>query len=332
MNTLQKLLLLSATLLSLAFSFNAAAASLCTSPHGLYIYLPSEIKLNAAALDGDVLWAGNVGVNMSLTGQCQANMSVVMSLEGIGAQVRPNVYATGVAGIGYRIRTRISNPKCLTGAWPLYCDGIYGPYPPAHTLDFELVKTGPIGEGRLNNMIIGYWRPFGMVSETMAKLTLQGSAILKPQVPPTCSFASTGPVRASLGNVSAMSFKGVGSSSAARPFSIDLTCKGGDGSTSIDAHVTLTDATNTGNRSKVLTLSADSQAKGVGIEVLSGSAVLGYGPDSNAAGNVNQWKAGTVSPGAVSFSIPLTTRYVQTESVVTAGTANGRATFTMSYQ
>lgn len=332
MNTLQKLFLLSATLLSLAFSSNAAAALPCTSPHSLYIYPPSEIKLNAAALDGDVLWAGTLGVSMILNGQCQTNMSVQMNLDGIGSQVRPNVYATGIAGIGYRIRTHISDPTCLTGVWPLRCTGIYGPFVPAHTLDFELIKTGPIGGGRLSNMIIGYWRPYGVASGTMATLTLSGSIALKPKEPPTCSFSSTGPIQASLGNVSAMSFKGVGSTSAARPFSIDLTCKGGDGETSIDAHVTLTDATNTGNQSKVLTLSPGSQAKGVGIEVLSGTTVLGYGPDSNAASNVNQWKAGTVSPGTTSFSIPLTARYVQTDPVVTAGTANGRATFTMSYQ
>jgi len=101
---------------------------------------------------------------------------------------------------------------------------------------------------------------------------------------------------------------------------------------SAEAHVTLTDATNTGNRSNVLTLSPDSQAKGVGIEVLKGDTVLAYGPDSNATGNLNQWHAGTISTGMSTFSIPLTARYVQTDPVVTPGSANGRATFTMSYQ
>ena len=332
MNTLQKLFLLSVTLLSLAFLPNAAVAQPCTSPHSLYIYPPSEIKLNGAALDGDVLWAGTLGVSMILNGQCKADMSVQMNLDGIGSQVRPNVYATGIAGVGYRITTHISDPACLTGVWPLRCAGIYGPNPPIHSLDFELIKTGPIGGGRLSNMIVGYWRPYGVASGTMAVLNLYGGITLTPQTPPTCSFASGGPVQASLGSVSAMSFKGVGSTSVARPFSIDLTCKGGDGKTSIDAYVTLTDATKPGNRSQVLALSPDSQAKGVGIEVLSGTTVLGYGPDSNAAGNFNQWKAGTVSPGATSYSLPLTTRYVQTDPVVTVGTANGRATFTMSYR
>ncbi|MGS1008960.1 fimbrial protein [Achromobacter anxifer] len=331
MNTLQKLFLLCATLLSLAFSPNAAAASLCTSPHTMYIYPPAEIKFNAAALDGDVLWAGKLGVSMVLNGQCPSGMDVQMHLMGVGSQVRPNVYASGIAGVGYRITTNISQPACLGGVWPLYCKSVYGPHVPVHTLDFELVKTGPIGGGRFITMV-GYWRPYGQATGTMATLEQVGGVTLKPQQPPTCSFASTGPIQASLGNVSAKSFKGVGSTSAARPFSIDLTCQRGDGVTSIDAHVTLTDATDAGNYSKVLTLSPDSQAKGVKIEVLSGTTVLGYGPDSNAAGNLNQWKAGTVSAGATSYSIPLTTRYVQTDSVVTPGTANGRATFTMSYQ
>lgn len=82
----------------------------------------------------------------------------------------------------------------------------------------------------------------------------------------------------------------------------------------------------------MLTLSPGSGATGVGVEILSGTTVLGYGADSNVLGNPGQWKAGTVSPGASVFSIPLTARYVQTDDVVTVGTANARATFTMSYQ
>jgi len=332
MNTLQKLFLLGAALLASAFSSNAAAAVICTRPHILYMTIPSEIQVNANAADGDVLWAGSPAVTMGTIGACPSNLSIEMFLRGNGTLVKPNVYAYGGTGVGFRIRTRDSHLPCLTGYWPLRCQGTYGPLVPDHKLDFELIKLGPIRAGTLSaESLIGIWDAAGS-DVAYAFLRLGGSVSIKPVVPPTCSFASKGPVQAPLGNVSATSFKGVGSTSAARPFSIDLTCKGGDGKTSIDAYVTLTDATDTGNRSNVLTLSSDSQAKGVGIEVLSGTTVLGYGPDSNAAGNANQWKAGTVSAGTSSYSIPLTTRYVQTEAVVTPGSANGRATFTMSYQ
>ncbi len=255
-----------------------------------------------------------------------------MRLVGIGSEVLPGVYPTGVGGVGYRITTQVSNHACLSGVWPLTCEGDFEPFPAAQTATIELVKTGTIRAGTLNNFNIGKWILNNETIKPIAMFTVYASTTLKPQEPPTCSFASTGPIQASLGNVSAQSFKGVGSTSPERPFSIDLTCKPGDGKSSIDAYVTLTDATNTGNYSNVLTLSPDSQATGVGIEVLSGTTVLGYGPDSKAAGNINQWLAGTVSAGSTSYSIPLKARYVQTGPVVTVGSANARATFTMSYQ
>ena len=56
------------------------------------------------------------------------------------------------------------------------------------------------------------------------------------------------------------------------------------------------------------------------------------GPDSSAPENLNQWKAGAVSVGTSAFEIPLSAQYIQTTDTVTEGTANARATFTMSYQ
>ncbi|WP_175207547.1 fimbrial protein [Achromobacter anxifer] len=331
MNILQKLLLLSATLLSLTFWANTAVAVTCKNPHWLSVTLPSDIKLNITVADGDVLWSRTLDVRYNPVA-CQLPIRGTLRLVGIGSEVLPGVYPTGVGGVGYRITTQVSNPACLSGVWPLSCEGTFNPFPAVQTATIELVKTGTIRAGTLDVLLIGKWIINNETITPVATFALYGTTNLKPQEPPTCSFASTGPIQAPLGNVSAQSFKGVGSTSAERPFSIDLTCKPGDGKASIDAYVTLTDATNTGNYSNVLTLSPDSQATGVGIEVLSGTTVLGYGPDSKAAGNINQWLAGTVSAGATSYSIPLKARYVQTEPVVTVGTANARATFTMSYQ
>jgi len=111
-----------------------------------------------------------------------------------------------------------------------------------------------------------------------------------------------------------------------------LQCSGGDPNTSTNAYVTLTDATNPTNTSQVLSLTPTSQASGVGVQILNGTTVLGYGPDSAAPGNTNQWYAGNIAVGTSRFTIPLSARYVQTGATVTPGTANAQATFTMSYQ
>jgi type 1 fimbria pilin len=95
-------------------------------------------------------------------------------------------------------------------------------------------------------------------------------------------------------------------------------------------YTTLTDQTNPANQSNTLSLSASSTASGIGIQVLNGNTVISYGPDSSVVGNPNQWLAGSTGNGT--FNIPLTARYAQTAPTVKPGTANGIATFTMSYQ
>ncbi|WP_368086691.1 fimbrial protein [Pseudomonas aeruginosa] len=71
---------------------------------------------------------------------------------------------------------------------------------------------------------------------------------------------------------------------------------------------------------------------GVGIQILKDNVPLGYGPDSNEPGTINQWSAGTVKQGQVSHVIPLQARYIQTAERITSGSVKASATFTLSYQ
>ena len=68
------------------------------------------------------------------------------------------------------------------------------------------------------------------------------------------------------------------------------------------------------------------------MQIRKDDQILGFGPDSNAGGNRNQWFAGSVAYGQERLDIPLTARYVKTEENVTIGSANAAATFTISYQ
>nr|WP_269114612.1 fimbrial protein [Burkholderia stagnalis] len=146
---------------------------------------------------------------------------------------------------------------------------------------------------------------------------------------PTCRV-TTPAITVPLGNMPASTFTGVGSVSPSKPFNIVLQCSGGETGVATNVHTTLTDHNDPGNVSDTLSLASDATATGLGIQVLNGSTVIKYGPDSSATGNTNQWKAGEAGNGT--FTIPLTARYIQTAPKVTAGMANGLATFTMSYQ
>ncbi|WP_196493197.1 fimbrial protein [Burkholderia stagnalis] len=188
-------------------------------------------------------------------------------------------------------------------------------------------KTGPITSGGVISGRVGsMWVKEGYID--VVEWWLDGNIVIDPQVP-TCRV-STPAITVPLGNVRASTFTGVGTPSPSKPFNIELECSGIEAEKTLDVYTTLTDHTNPGNVSDTLTLAKDSTATGVGIQVLNGNTVVKYGPDSSAIGNKNQWKAGAAGNGT--FTIPLTARYVQTAPKVTPGTANGLATFTMSYK
>jgi len=332
MNTFRKLLLLGATLLALVFSSNAAASTSCYRTWHMGLVLPAELELDPNAADGEVLWSSTFIPPVLKTGQCTTSGESTLSFRGGQLSGQPvGVYSSGIPGVGARFKTKYRN--CPQGYWPVVCTSAFEREPGAIEFYVELVKIGPIRPTAISccgSELAVLAPPFPEAAYVSFAYAGRVSVIMKRQ--PTCSFPSNSSIQASLGTVSVGSFRGVGSTSPERPFKIDLSCKGGDGVTPMDAYVTLTDATDPGNRSTVLTLSPDSGAQGLGVEVLSGTRVLGYGADSSELGNPGQWKAGPVSPGTSIFSIPLAARYVQTESVVTPGSGNARATFTMSYQ
>lgn len=80
------------------------------------------------------------------------------------------------------------------------------------------------------------------------------------------------------------------------------------------------------------TASQASNATGVAIQITRLDTPLKFGQNSAAAGNTNQWFAGSAVFGQGKLDIPLKARYLKTAAQVTPGKANGAATFTMSYQ
>ncbi|WP_230684584.1 fimbrial protein [Burkholderia cepacia] len=241
-----------------------------------------------------------------------------------------DIYATGVPGVGMIYRMVHMGGGALN-YWPT--DLSVRTNKEMTVFDkvgwfFNFIKTGPITAGGvLTGGEIGAWYG-GSDGQQLASFRVSGGITILPQVP-TCRV-TTPSITVPLGNIPASTFAGVGTPSPSKPFNIVLECSGGNAGTYTNVYTTLTDHTNPGNVSDTLTLARDSIATGVGIQVLNGTTVIKYGPDSSATGNTNQWKAGTSGNGT--FTIPLTARYVQTAPKITPGTANGLATFTMSYQ
>jgi len=242
------------------------------------------------------------------------------------------VHQTNIPGIGiyidsYNMPTNVGNTAGKTAGIPVdwnQTNSITNGGFIVYIVQYGPVLTsGTIPGGPLSQVLFG----------SQVAATLNGGPItIIGADSPTCSV-STPSVAVQLGAVSQSVFRGVGSTSPpSAPFNISLNCAGGDGSTTTQVSVTLTDATDPANRSDILSLSSTGSgaATGIGVQVKHGTNVVSYGPDSAAAGNQNQWVAGSTNNGT--FNIPLTASYIQTAATVTPGTANAIATFTMSYQ
>ena len=324
-------ILLAAVLATTALPSSAWAAITWKSSTGepaLYSFGGlSTVHVDPDVPDGTVLatHAGWGTLNRPVTINCQ-NMPPEGTLSIFevtsGADVGQNIHTTGIAGIGLRIGYGTGQFYPLTY---LYGRDIWPPN--LSYLSLEIIKIGDItGSGTLQGEVLKASVPAADGFKWWS-VRLRSAVTITPQKP-TCKVA-TPAVDAFLGNVQVSAFDGVGSSSPARPFSIDLMCGGGHAAGLLQVAATITDAGNPLNRSDRMALSAASSAKGVAIQVLKDDQVLKFGPDSSAVGAINQWSAGHAGNGL--FRIPLTARYLQTAAVIEPGTANGRATFTLSY-
>jgi major type 1 subunit fimbrin (pilin) len=149
-------------------------------------------------------------------------------------------------------------------------------------------------------------------------------------VPSTCTVNSKS-VQVNLGQASLGRAGGfgsaVGSTSAAKDFSVDLTCDtAATGTYGVFMQLAGTTAAGLAD-SGVLQLGAGSSATGLGIQVLRGSAQAQTPVQFNKA-----WQIGSFPMTSARLLVPFSARYYQTAPNVTPGTANGTATFTITYQ
>lgn len=148
----------------------------------------------------------------------------------------------------------------------------------------------------------------------------------------TCSVSNKN-ILVNLGNVPRSQLTNIGDTSPEQGFNITINC---DTEYNFPAgiYVTFTDDSNngSGNNSNVLPLDAQSTAKGVGVQILYKDQPVSYGPDSSMAGNEHQIlleKLNTLPVSSHTYNFKA--RYIST-GPVSGGSANSRATFTMSYQ
>lgn len=232
-------------------------------------------------------------------------------------------FRTSIAGVGIRIKGGINSSSWWPQSW--YDNRTNYFLAKAEDFVVELVKTGPITAGGYISGLVGESR-FVDLNHTFRKIYIEGSGIVVEPRVPTCKL-NTPLVPVSLDSISASDLMDNGKGPW-KDFSLSLACSGGDIGTTTRMFVVFSDSQNPENRSTTLSLSKNSVAKNVGIEIQrENDQLVSFGPES---GEANQWMVGEF--GNEPVNIKLKARYTSTSLEPTPGSANADATFVISYK
>jgi type 1 fimbria pilin len=318
-------------LLGLLMAMPAMAS--CTGVRaGGNVTLPSNLTLPRNPAVGQIVWDSNWVPVPSIITTCTS--SADMRVDGYTRALNPvggssDIYDSGIPGIGIKSATFFGGPapanidSGIMMRWPQGSVNTgAGSFDSQGFVRVQLIVTGPVSSGTTNlvNALGGstYNGSTGGMSIQLAngkasKVTATACTIQNPSLDVTVP------------EVRARDFNAVGSTAGGASFSLSLSCPAG-----MSVGMTLTDVTDPGNRTTNLTLSSDSSAKGLAYQIMQGSHVVAFGPDSGDPGTENQFSVNSsTSPGVL--TIPFTVQYVKTGDIA-PGTVNGKATFTMSYQ
>ncbi|HEF5869492.1 TPA: type 1 fimbrial protein [Burkholderia cenocepacia] len=332
MKALLKLIFISAGFA--ANDVSAACKSLTSNGLNYYVamvsgFSPPEFDPDSVPVGGVIYEATGAPIfNNKASSRATVSCSpgVYTYVAGAGVSDSSGIYPTAIPNIGIRI---LAGPNRT--AAPFKGDYVVNTsWDENYPITVQLIKTGDITAGGVLNGAYAAYRAGSVNGDLLVEYRFTSPVVVQPRVP-TCKVA-TPEVTVPMGAVATVQFKGVGTTTVSRMFDIVLNCSGGNLGTSTNAYVTLTDATVPTNTSTVLSLRKGSTASGVGMQIRRSGTLVGFGPDSAAVGNINQWHAGTITQGQSALTIPLSVSYVQTGATVTPGSANARATFTLSYQ
>ncbi|MCA1324715.1 fimbrial protein [Herbaspirillum sp. alder98] len=238
-------------------------------------------------------------------------------------------------GVAYRLLKRGGDGVILTDSNIFHApsEGIYWGFAThiarENFSQLVLVKTGhPIRAGTVFSAgekflvkvtaFSGDRRPF-----TIATLRSSNRTTILAQ---TCQISVPSAVR--LGEHRLSTFNRVGSTSRATSFDMSVFCEG----VASKVYMTMSDPVSVGNTSDQLSLTNDSTAAGIKVQILRDGQPVGLGPDSTSPGTINQFKLFDASESYPTHVQRFEARYIQSEQDVTAGTAHSRVTIAMSYQ
>jgi type 1 fimbria pilin len=239
------------------------------------------------------------------------------NIEGIGYAIG-HVSVSGECGAGIERWIQGTNTDNPNHAISCSVNGMFGTQPMKAKALINFYKTAPTtGAGVISGKKVGAFILKNNQSTWMTEAAFSIGSVQVDNI--SCTLGSAA-IDVPMGEFPVSAFKGTGTSpqsTRTKAFSIPLTCpKGASINLQLDGNAH--DA-----EQGMLKLSDEpSGASGVAIQVL-------YDDKPVELAKRFKWKE-TDADGM--YAIPLKARYVQTDSNITPGVANGSATFTVTYQ
>lgn len=245
-----------------------------------------------------------------------------------------NVYATNIPGIGIRLYREAADASDFSGYYPyrrtLTPNQTYTLSPGYFVM--EVIKTamttgsGALVAGRYSTYYVSGQqnRPF------LTTTVLSNAPILIASS--SCEIQSGVDSPVQLPTVMKSAFRAIGSTQGEQNFNLSILCNGGENNSGIATSNTISLSfdynSDTSNNQVINNSAANSiKANGVGVELLWN--LNGANKPIQKATKLN---IGSVSSNqTVEYDIPLTARYYQTATNVTAGEVKATATVTIQY-
>ena len=315
----------------LSFFYAQAGYATCNQLDYVFTIPDLNFNLNNIPLQGKI---GSEIITPEQTITCTSDSRVGSRYiydPGIGSSqiLGRAIYPTSAPGIGYTVGLEPINFCTTTTNWPPFttCRVNSSQLTFKFKFHFQLFRIGTISTA--NNITI--FKNNFMIAEVLGTTSsLAGYAYMYQSSIPfnmrvnTCRVQSSSIININLPTISANTIPSINSIAGSTPFSLTINCPN-----TTNLNITFTDNNKIGQTSNILTPTATSTAKGVGVQLQFDSKIIGFGPDSAEPGNTNQIVLNGNLIGTQTF--PFTASYIRT-GTVTPGTLSAKATFTLSYQ
>ncbi|MFP2422371.1 fimbrial protein [Pseudescherichia vulneris] len=289
---------------------NAMALGTCSFPATFgKITINKEMTAAAELPVGATISSFSSSQQYTMANYCTGDYIQNNMINGIFPAIDGFTRESGIAGVGLRVVVNNAMVYRYTTNQPISGDGSTPIYIQMVRVDF--IKTGDITPGPMTS---GQLMRTRLEDSSGARDTFSidiGNVIVKQ---PSCYITGNSAIPVTMGTAKREDFKGINSTLTPVNVQIPLQC-----SAYTDVNISF-DATST-HGNGIIDL-AKGSAEGVGIQLKLNDKVVEFDKKTLVAQTTQQGR----------FNIPLTAAYIQTEEVITTGTANAVANFTVTYE